>query len=250
MVTPSGVQFEGSGRSWKAVLPQGSYLPESLVVEQTQAGLSAHLQAPLDQSFVFGCSQRPDGMVVVDMGPDQTAEVLFHPDSLYYGVRSGGHCEGYRANGNWLYDWQSRDRTYQAEQTVSGELVGRQLRGDKTIPMAAEISGHRLKISEDKTSLRDRIAEHGFFSGLRLAMDCWTSGALGTFFFRDRTELFPNLALRAGHLRQEMEASTRTAERIAAPKLAYTGIRETDQSVSIGGVVLRRATRIDPLPGS
>lgn len=247
MVTPSGVGFEqGPGKRWKAVLPQGQYLPENLVVERGEQGLTAHLEAPLDESFVFPCSQNPDGTVVVTLDPDESSRVVFRPDSLDYGVQGWGHTEGYRANGNWFYDCSSTDGpTYHAERTPAGELTGSYRRGGRSVPMAVSQSSDRLIISPDRTPLRERIAEHGFFAGLKLAVECFTSGSLNTFFFQDGRQLFPKVARRADNLRQEMKASTKAVERLAAPPELGSGVKVTERSVSIGGVVLRRATRID-----
>lgn len=250
MITPSGVRFENQGPNWRAVLPQGEYLPEAVVVEQTEQGLQAHLEAPLDQSFVFPCQQKPDGTVVIQLAPDDRAEVLFHPDSCYYGVRSGGHSEGYRANGNWVYDWGSRGQVYHAERSPGGELRGSLIKGDHTLPMAARMDGHRLVIEPDRTPLRQRIAEHGFFSGLKLAVQCFTSGSLNTFFFKEHWELFPTLASRAEQLRTELEAGQESVKRLARPPERYTGVKVSEQSVAIGGVVLKRAVRTDPQSAS
>jgi hypothetical protein len=244
MITPSGVQFETTPKGWRAVLPSGTYLPEPVVLEQGEHGLSAHLEAPLDQNFVFPCERAQDGTILVELEKDARAQLQFHPTSLDYGVRSS-HTEGYRANGNWFYDSYSGDRTYHAERTPTGELSGSLTRGRLTVPMSVEMSSHRLSISEDKTPLRQRIAEHGFFSGLKLALDCFTSGSLNTFFFRERYELFPNLTARAANLRAEMEASEKTAHKMVRPPEKYSGVRVTDESVSVGGVVLKRATRVD-----
>lgn len=246
MITPSGVRFENQGPGWKAVLPQGDYLPEAVVVEQTEQGLQAHLEAPLDQSFIFPCQKQPDGTVSIQLAPDDRAEVLFDPETCYYGVRSGGHIEGYRANGNWVYDWGSRGQIYRAERTPGGELSGSLIKGERSVPMEARMDGRRLIIEPDKTPLRERIAEHGFFSGLKLAVQCFTSGSLNTFFFKNHWELFPTLATRAGQLRSEQEAGQESVKRLVRPQERYSGVKVREQSVAIGGVVLKRAVRTDP----
>ncbi len=250
MITPSGVRFEGGGQNWLAILPAGTYLPEPVVVEQTEQGLTAHLQAPLDKNFVFPCRREEDGSVAIALQSGSRAEVVFHPESLDYGVQLGTHREGFRADGSWLFQCASGGKIYRAEASPAGEVKGSLVQGGSVLPMQASFDGTRLQIGPDKTPLRQRVQEQGFFSGLWMAMRCATSPQLNSFLFRDSWRLFPDLERRAGVLREEMEQGALSVRQLVRPPEHFSGVKETDQSVAIGGVVLRRVVRTDPDPAS
>lgn len=226
MLTASGVNFQQSGPSrWRAVLPEGPYLPCPVVVQRDEHGLLAHIE---DTAHVYSCQEDSDGRIRIDLNSPTQAGATFDPQSLEYGVDLGSRTESYAANGDWHFAFEN----LRVVETPDGQATARC--GRHTLQ--ATTWSDRITIGPKPFLLR--LREHGLAAALR-GTPCYSS-----FLFRDngwKNRLFPEL-LSARQEQAHKQEQRRQAEEVRQLAHPQTGksIELTESSVRVGGVRLAR----------
>lgn len=225
MITASGVSFQRTDSSrWRAVLPEGPYLPCPVVVERDERGLTAHIE---DTARVYACQEDPDGRIQIDLNTS-AARATFHPETLEYGIDLGSRTESYAANGDWHFAFDD----LRVVETPDGRATARAGRHELTA-----------------TTWPDRITigPRPFLMALRkqgLGAALQGTIAFTSFLFRDngwKNKLFPDLV----EARQERKARLPELDvrRLATPLPPTSGIELRESSVQVGGVKLARRAR-------
>jgi hypothetical protein len=227
MITRSGVEFHRSGPTkWRAVLPEGPYLPCPVVVERDELRLSAHLQ---DTTQDCPCREEPDGRIRLDLHSGTEAEATFHPDTLEYGLDLGERTEGYAANGDWLFATED----LRVVETPSGQVTAH--RGAQVMEVTTWPDRIDVRPQPFLTRLREQ--------GLRAAL--WPAESFNSFLFRANgwsERLFPRLV----EARSERETTRRSVaaesevRRLAGPREPGAGVELSAGTVRVGATRLSR----------
>ncbi len=227
MLTASGVNFQPAGPShWRAVLPEGPYLPCPVVVERGERGVTAHLE---DTDQVFLCRQEGDGRIRIGLNGENGVDAFFHPETLEYGIALSARTESFAANGDWHFTFDD----LRVVETTDGQVTARAGRHELTATTWPD------RITVGPRPFLMALRKQGLGAALRGTV------AFNSFLFRAngwKDTLFPDLVSARQVQEQKREERRRVAEvrQLATPPATISGVEVSETSVQVGAIRLGR----------